>query len=173
MLQIRHATTPADFDAARALVASFISWLRVLYAEDTASVDEYFQAIQPELASLPGAYGPPSGCMLLAWLDDKPVGMVALRSLGPGTCEMKRMFVQASLHGRGVGKALADALLTQARSLGYARMRLDTSHRQVAAIRLYRRLGFHEIEPYYAVSELLRATLIFMEFNLEAKAAQP
>lgn len=168
MLEIRHATSPADLDAIRGLVGSFIAWLRVLYAEDTSAVDEYFRSIQPELAALPGEYAAPRGVLLMAVDDDRPVGMVALRDLGGETCEMKRMFVDSALHGKGVGRALAEQLVSEGRRLGYARMRLDTSYRQAAAIGLYRTLGFKEIEPYYEVSPEVRSVLIFMELPLRS-----
>jgi ribosomal protein S18 acetylase RimI-like enzyme len=45
-------------------------------------------------------------------------------------------------------------------------MRLDTSHRQVAAISLYERLGFRRIAPYYAVPQDLRDWLVFFELKL-------
>jgi ribosomal protein S18 acetylase RimI-like enzyme len=170
MLDIRPATTAADFQAVRTLVLSFIGWLRVLFADDPALIDEYFIAVQPELDSLPGPYGPPGGRLLLATLDGRAVGTVALRDLGDGTCEMKRMYVDTTVHGQGVGRALAEALVAQARLLGYARMRLDTSRRQAAAIRLYRRLGFDEIAPYYDASALVRESMHFMELSLRPAA---
>ena len=171
MLEIRQVATVADGQAARELILGLIAWLRELFADDAGPIDEYFIAIQPELASLPGEYAPPDGHMLLACLDGRPVGLAALRRLDAQTCEMKRMFVQASARGTGVGRALALALLDAARRSGYARMRLDTSRRQDAAIRLYRNLGFTEIAPYYEVSATLRATMHYMELPLGASPA--
>ncbi len=89
-----------------------------------------------------------------------------MRGLGGGTCEMKRMFVDTTFHGTGVGRALAEALISEARDAGYARMRLDTGLRQIAAMGLYKSLGFKEIQPYYDISEELRADLTFMELAL-------
>lgn len=169
MLEIRRATTPADLDEIRGLIGSFIAWLRVLYVEDTSAVDEYFRAIQPELAALPGEYAAPNGVLLMAVDEGRPVGMVALRDLGGKTCEMKRMFVDSTLHGKGVGRALAERLIEEGRGLGYARMRLDTSYRQVAAIGLYRALGFKEVDPYYEVSPEVRSVLLFMELPLQSE----
>ena len=140
-----------------------------MFADDTQRIDAYFNSLQPELASLPGLYAPPSGRLLLAVCDGTVAGVVAMRDLGGGICEMKRMFVDTEFHGAGVGRALAKTLISEARDAHYARMRLDTSHRQVAAIKLYRRLGFVEIQPYYEISAELRASLIFMELPLQER----
>ena len=65
------------------------------------------------------------------------------------------MFVYTQFHGKGVGHALADAVINEARALGYRTMRLDTSIRQDEARGLYQRLGFKTIEPYYELPEEL------------------
>jgi GNAT superfamily N-acetyltransferase len=49
---------------------------------------------------------------------------VALRDIDSCSCEMKRMFVYPQHHGRGVGRALAEAIIKEARALGYRAMRL-------------------------------------------------
>jgi ribosomal protein S18 acetylase RimI-like enzyme len=172
MFDIRTATSADDIVQVRRLSLDFVDWLRVLFADDPSLIDEYFAALQPELAHLPGRYAPPGGCLLLARVDGRPVGTVGMRDLGDGSCEMKRLFVDAAMHGQGIGLALVQTLLAKARQHGYLRMRLDTSQRQVAAVGLYRRLGFREIGPYYAASELRRACMYFMELPLAATAPE-
>jgi putative acetyltransferase len=81
-------------------------------------------------------------------------------------CEMTRMFVPTMARGRGVGRALADALLEQARAAGYQEMYLDTSIRQTEAIALYRDLGFEEVAPYYDVPEEMLGWLTFFHLDL-------
>jgi GNAT superfamily N-acetyltransferase len=116
-----------------------------------------FQGFEAELAGLPGAYAPPSGCMLLALLDGQPVGCIAMRPLAPSgylegdarpACEMKRMFVQPAARGLGIGRMLALALLRRASSAGYRQMKLDTETTFVEATALYRALGFAEVPRY-------------------------
>jgi len=76
------------------------------------------------------------------------------------------MFVYPQHHGKGVGRALAEAITKEARALGYRAMRLDTSVRQEEANGLYRRLGLQSIKPYYELPEDVRNWLVFMELEL-------
>jgi len=113
-------------------------------------VDLGFQNFDNEVASLPGAYGPPSGRLLLLFIESsvEPAGCVALRRLGDSTCEMKRLYLCPAFRGCGAGRALAEALIRAAREIGYRRMRLDTLPQMRDAQSLYRDLGFHEIPAY-------------------------
>src|SRR6476661_2548619 len=159
---------PTQLDQVRALMRSFIAWHKERHGEDIDLINAYFDdaAFEDELVSLPGKYGPPRGQLLLATLDGAPLGCVALREIDSGSCEMKRMFVYPQHHGKGVGRALAEAIIKEARGLGYRAMRLDTSVRQDEANALYRRLGFEAIEPYYELPEDVRNWLVFMELKL-------
>ncbi len=108
-----------------------------------------FDGFDAELEALPGAYGPPQGAMLLARTGGRPVGTVGLRPHAVDVCEMKRLYVCPDQRGKGAGRALALAILAEARRLGYRRMVLDTLETLTPAIALYRSLGFAETEPYH------------------------
>jgi putative acetyltransferase len=108
-----------------------------------------FQDFDKELAGLPGDYAPPEGRLLLAECDGQLAACVALHKLDPGTCEMKRLYLRPQFRGRGLGRALAERIIAEARQIGYQRMRLDTVEPVMKdAVAMYRRLGFEEIAAY-------------------------
>jgi GNAT superfamily N-acetyltransferase len=168
MVSIVQATTQPQLEAVRSLIRGFLAWHRERHVEDRDLIARYFdeRAFEDELAGLPGYYAPPAGSLLLACHDGQPAGCVALRDLGEGACEMKRMFVPPGFRGLGVGRALADRVLADARAAGYRSMRLDTSRRQAEAIRLYEKSGFKRIAPYYPVTSDLQDWLVFFELRL-------
>ncbi|HYE95733.1 MAG TPA: GNAT family N-acetyltransferase [Rubricoccaceae bacterium] len=135
------AATPRDVATARTL---FLEYARSL------GFSLCFQGFDAELAGLPGAYAPPAGRLLLARVDRRVAGCIALRPTNEaGVCEMKRLYVRPAFRGYGVGRALAERLLDEARAIGYTRMRLDTTPAMQTAQRLYEALGFRDVEPYY------------------------
>ena len=112
-------------------------------------VDLAPQGFTQELASLPGAYAPPKGELLLAKRGDHVLGCIALKPLEPPrTAEIKRLFVRPQARGKGVGKALIETILKTARQLGYGEIKLDTLPEMEGAIALYKANGFVPIPPY-------------------------
>jgi len=143
---------------------------RALFREYQASlnIDLCFQSFEQELAGLPGRYAPPSGRLLLAYadnaLDGEPVGVIAMRAIQDGICEMKRLYVRPSARGSQLGRKLIDRLIAEARSEGYSKMRLDTLTGMMdRAIALYREIGFYDIAPYY---ESPLSNELFLELKL-------
>ena len=168
MIKILNVITDDQLNHVRDLIRAFVAWHRQRHQADLALIDQYFdaKAFEEELATLPGKYALPKGRLQLALYDDQPAGCIALRELDTRICEMKRMFVYPELHGKGIGRALAETLIRDAQTSGYTRMQLDTSVRQVEAQNLYRSLGFKEIAPYYELPEELKSWLVFMELSL-------
>ena len=140
MLTIRSVATADCVEHVKALFREY---------EQSLGVDLCFQGFESELASLPGAYAPPRGRLLIAMDGDDAGGCVALRPLGGDSCEMKRLYLRPALRGRGAGRALAMRVIDEARAIGYRTMRLDTLPTMKEAIALYVSLGFRRIAPYY------------------------
>jgi GNAT superfamily N-acetyltransferase len=105
----------------------------------------------------PNEVAPGAGCFLVVRRRGVPIGCGALRALrddesvrelGTGVGELKRMYVAPDARGEGIGRALVARLEAEARTLGLTRLVLETGTRQLAALALYRRVGFTDIPPY-------------------------
>lgn len=153
-MQIIAAHSPAQLPTVRELFTEYANSL---------DLDLRFQSFDCELAELPGKYAPPEGRLFLAMEHEQSAGCVALRKIGEGTCEMKRLYVRPAFRGKRLGRALADVVIAAAREIGYERMRLDTLSSMTAAIALYESLGFQRIAPYY---DNPSGTAVFMELKL-------
>jgi len=117
--------------------------VRVLFREyqQALNIDLCFQGFEQELVTLPGKYT----SILLA---ERYAGCVALRPFDHETAEMKRLYVRPRYRGTGLGRALTEAILEEARTRHYTAIRLDTLPQMTTAIALYRSLGFRDIPPY-------------------------
>jgi putative acetyltransferase len=146
-----------DIDLARELFREY---------QRSLDVDLCFQGFEQELAALPGEYAPPSGRLYLCYEDENLAGCVALRRIDGGTCEMKRLYVRPDFRGRQLGKRLAEAVIGEARTVGYKTMKLDTLSTMVAAITLYRSLGFKDTDAY---RHNPIAGALYMELDLSAR----
>ena len=62
---------------------------------------------------------------------------------------MKRLYVSPEGRGFGLGERLVNAVVKEAKRIGYREMKLDTLPSMAEAVALYRKLGFEAIEPYY------------------------
>ncbi len=158
MIEIINAETSEQIKEAQELFRDYETWF---------GVDLSFQNFDEEVAGLPGKYARPDGRLLLAFVDGKPAGGVALRKLEDKTCEMKRLFIREDFRRLGLGKKLIEKLIEEARLTGYEKLRLDTyPPKMQKAVEIYKSYGFREIPPYYynPYSESL-----FMELDLTAK----
>ena len=143
--------------------AAQIEQIRELFLEYAKSLgfSLCFQGFDQELAGLPGDYAPPEGRLLLAEYEEKLAGCAALhratsnKLLVPGrgpeirVGEMKRLYLRPEFRGKGLGRMLAERILHEARTIGYAKLRLDTVEPVMKdAVAMYRLMGFREIAPY-------------------------
>jgi putative acetyltransferase len=139
MIRILHSSSPEDMPLVRKLFEEYAASL---------DIDLCFQDFEHELETLPGGYGPPEGTIIVAFSDGEPAGCVALRRLESAACEMKRLYVKPEHRGKGIGRALAEAVIERARDIGYASIKLDTLRSMTEANALYLSLGFTECAAY-------------------------
>jgi ribosomal protein S18 acetylase RimI-like enzyme len=139
MIEVIQANTRAHYKSAHRLFVRYANSL---------DFDLGFQDFGRELATLPGDYAPPGGCILLARAPQEYAGCVAMRPMEDSICEMKRLYVDSGYRGRGVGRLLAQTVIGRAGEAGYKKMRLDTIESMKEANALYLSLGFHTIEAY-------------------------
>ena len=128
------------FDAFKQLVIEYTEFL---------GRDLSFQHLDDELKDLSAKYAPPEGRLLCAAVDDKIIGCVAYHKHNAARCEMKRLFVREGYREHHAGNKLVEAIINSARANGFSEMVLDTITPLVSAIRLYKKFGFVETEPYY------------------------
>jgi putative acetyltransferase len=139
-LSISQAESPAQISQARELFLEYAQSLGFSLC---------FQNFDQELAGLPGDYAPPEGRLLLAECEGQLGACVALHKLKPHICEMKRLYLRPRFRGKGLGRALAERIIEEARQIGYQRMRLDTVEPVMKdAVAMYRKFGFKEIAAY-------------------------
>src|SRR4051794_24576831 len=104
-MQVHEVITPDDVLKVKDLFQAYAG---------TLGISLCFQNFDQELATLPGAYSPPAGCLLLA---ESNAGCVALRPLSEGACEMKRLYVSPEYRGTGLGRILTLAIIEKARAI--------------------------------------------------------
>ena len=90
------------------------------------------------------------------------IGTVGIRRLDEINCELKALYLYSKYHGQGWGYRLISTALEEAKRVGFAAMYLDTISTSERAIRLYKSVGFEEIEQY---KETIRSD-VFMKKQL-------
>lgn len=132
-VDIRRSTL-ASPDAAR-LIAALNAELKATFPEPGAT---HFSLTGVQVEAGDGSF-------VVAYLDDVAVGCGAVRRLDGATAELKRMYVDPSVRGRGIGRALVEALEREARLLGMTKVVLETGTRLTPAIKLYETMGYARI----------------------------
>ena len=168
MVTIIHAETPEHIEQFQELLAEYKAWDIQMSASVGLDVDTlldfYYKGTVRELVA---ELAPPHGGLLLASFGGQVVGCAGLHRLSLEVGEMKRVYVRPAFRGRGLGKALIEAVVGEARPIGYRTLRLETATFMKDAQMLYRSLGFRLIEPYQEVPDVLKHILVFMELDLK------
>jgi putative acetyltransferase len=135
-MRITIAPEPFESPDARRLIDALDAHLASRYAPE--------QRFGPNLKPSQIASG--LGTFLVARMDGRAVGCGAVRLIDPATVEVKRMYVEPELRGKGVAKEILSGLEAAARELGATRSVLETGVYQDEAIGLYRRAGYSEVD---------------------------
>jgi putative acetyltransferase len=86
--------------------------------------------------------------VVVAYENEKPVGCGAIKEYAPGIMEIKRMYTDLAVRGKGVASAVLQELISWAKELNYQKCILETGIRQPDAIRLYQKNGFQSIPNF-------------------------
>lgn len=157
-LTIRPLESAADAAAFRALNEEWIARYFVVEEQDRRQLDDPV-----------AAYIDTGGEILIAELDGRPVGCVALMPDGTGAYELSKMAISPELRGRGAGRKLLTAAIDHARELGARSLFLGSSSKLANAVHLYEALGFQHVPPETLHMPYARAD-VFMELVLQAAA---
>jgi GNAT superfamily N-acetyltransferase len=161
--------------AAEELVAEYLRWIGEIAGAQYGLTFDLDAMVRSDIDD-PGKFYPPSGRFYVVRQGDAFIGVGALKRLAPALGEIQRMYVRQQVRGLGAGRMLVGRLLDDARSLGYATVRLESLRALTAAHQLYRSVGFVEIEPYPdnsmddfqdpAARARYRESAVFMEATL-------
>ena len=121
-----------------------------LVIEGDKTFEEYLkiQHFDQEILHLEDKYGKPDGRIYVAFFEGKLAGCIGLKKIDNEICEMKRLYVRPEFRGKHIGNILAEKIIDEAKKIGYKSMVLDTFPFLSAAIKMYKNMGFYEIEQY-------------------------
>lgn len=171
MFQIIIADQNQHLQPVRELFWEYLQWANGKVQENFGVSFNIAAMLEADLLNLE-KFTPPSGRLLLGYVDDQPMGIACLKALTNHIGEVKRMYVRLSARRSGLGRALLDTLLEEARLIGYERVRLDSARFMEAAHQLYITSGFREIQAYEGseIPKEFQSHWLFMEQDLTVKA---
>jgi GNAT superfamily N-acetyltransferase len=123
-------------------VPAVIALIGRVFAEYRFSWDPTLEV--PDLFDFDRRYAGSAGAFWIARLGNHVVGSVGVERLPDGRAELHRLYLDAALRGRGVGRALVDAVLGWCREAGIRQLTLWSDTRFDRAHRLYERMGFRQ-----------------------------
>ena len=165
MLKIFPVETHEGIEITKMLFVEYVDFLKHEFCEyaDLPWLVQYYKDFEEEVDNLPDRYKQPEGAILLAGYEEQPAGCVALGGLSDSICEMKRLFIRPEYRRKGIGTALCETLMEQAKKTGYTYMRLATALEVPQA--LYSSLGFKKIASYRDIPSEIKG-VVFMELKL-------
>ena len=86
--------------------------------------------------------------VVIAYINDVPVGCGAIKFYGDGAAEVKRMYVRNDYRRRGVARMMLNELEYWAEELNFNACILETGKKHPEAIALYQKKGYKAIPNY-------------------------
>ena len=174
-IQFHQVESEEQKQQAGALISEYLVWLNERIQRDYAIEFDVEAMVNSDLSD-PDKFHPPDGRFYIVQYDGEIAGVGCLKRINGGVGEIQRMYVLPSFRGKGIGRAMTNRLIDDARSIGYRQLKLESLEFLEAAHSLYRSVGFHEIDPYsdnsmesYQAAEQLDqyyTITVFMEMNL-------
>jgi len=178
-VELHPVESPEQRHAARELIEEYLRWVAEVARTNYGLSFDVEAMARSDIEDREKFY-PPNGRIYLVRHGSVYVGVGCLRRLAPGLGEVQRMYIRPHVRGVGAARLLVQRLLEDAKELGYTRVRLESLKALTAAHRLYRSVGFREIDPYsensmhnYQPPDTLatyRNSAVFMELALEGDA---
>ena len=147
MLRIGQVQNEEDRVHVRELFWEYLEWANGRVNEEFGVNFDIEAMLEEDMAKL-DIFLPPEGRLLLATEEAHAAGIACLKRLRDEIGEIKRMYVRPEYRGKGIGRALLEILIAEAKLVGYQSVRLDSARFMKEAHTLYRSAGFAEIEPY-------------------------
>lgn len=163
-ITIKLAQTDEEISAVSRLFKEYTNWCKKNFVRSGLLKQD-----DPELNSfnqetLPGKYHSPNGFLLLAYLNNEPVGCMFMYKLNNDTCELKRFYINPTARGHGLAVQMLNAFCLEAKFMGSEKLRISSHNFMSKAIEIYIQYGFKLIPNYE--QDPLQAGDINMELNL-------
>lgn len=167
MIEIVSATSAEHFANFQELVDEFRAWDIKMASKLGLNAETILSFIYDKPAAELAAGHAPNSVVYLARCDRRIAGCGALKRLSKKEAELTRVYVRPEFRGKGVGRAIVEAIILRARQSGYATLRLHSAIFMKEAHALYRSLGFQLTGPFRNVPEDLKDADVFMELTLQ------
>jgi GNAT superfamily N-acetyltransferase len=167
MAEFRQVKTKEDLSDVRDLFWEYLQWANARVNQEFGVNFDIETMLEDDMDDV-DIYFPPNGRLVLVSKKGKPAGLGCLKKLREGIGEIKRMYVRPEFRGCGLGREILETLISEARDIGYPKVRLDSARFMEVAHSLYRASGFREIEAYdeSEIPPEFRKHWIFMEKTL-------
>lgn len=167
-IRILTADNDEKIEAARALCREWLDWHWRHYPENWPREGNPLDpdTFEKVIRDLPSIHARPKGAILLAYLDDAPVGCVMYDALAPGIAQFNRMFVSESGRGHGLGRRLLDTMFEAMVADGYEKVVFSSAKFLTHARDMYVKAGFKNIPHPEGFPDAWRDYVYFMERSL-------